>query len=258
MVAREIAARELVSHPPVVIPNGVDLSIFRPSHHPPSAREQTILFVGRLVSQKGVDVLLRAFRVLLFRFPAARLIIAGDGYEALYLQRLSRYLGIFEEVSFLGWQSASSLVRLYQNARAVAIPSRYEPFGLVALEALACATPVVASETGGLAEIIRNGVDGYLVPPDDHLRFAHRLAILVSDSSYAAELGKVGRIRAAQFSWASVATETQALYKETYRRSHAHPDLFSRPFEGERFDEEIESINPSIRPEVRKLMTCSG
>lgn len=255
MVAREIATRKLSSHPSVVIPNGVDLSLFRPPDAA-LARPQTILFAGRLVSQKGVDVLLRAVRVLLFRFPAARLIIAGDGDDVLYLRRLCRYLGISEEVSFVGWQSPRSLVNLYQTARVVAVPSHYEPFGLVALEALACATPVVASDTGGLADIIRNGVDGYLFPANDHLRLAHRLAILLSDSSFAAELGKAGRMRAAEFPWARVAAQTQNLYEET-RRSQAHPGLLSMALEGERFDEEIESISASIRPAVRKLITCS-
>jgi glycogen(starch) synthase len=256
MVAQELAARDLGSHSSIVIPSGVDLSIFRPPH-PASRRTHTILFVGRLVDQKGVDVLLQAFRILLFKLPSARLIIAGDGNQLLYLKRLCRYLGISDEVRFLGWQTGSSLVHLYQGARAVAMPSRYEPFGLVALEALACATPVVACETGGLAEIISDGVHGYLVPTNDHLRLAQRLAMLLSDQSHADELGKAGRERAAEFPWTRVAVQTQRLYEETVRSNVPNP--FSSVVERGRLDKEIESMSTSLRSAVRKVigLTCS-
>jgi glycogen synthase len=256
MVARELAARDLGSHASIVIPNGVDLSIFRPPH-PASRRAHTILFVGRLVDQKGVDLLLQAFRVLLFKLPSARLIIAGDGYQMLYLEKLCRYLGISDEVRFLGWQTGSSLIHLYQGARAVAMPSRYEPFGLVALEALACATPVVASETGGLAEIISDGVQGYLVPIDDHLRLAQRLAILLFDQSHSNELGKAGRDRATEFSWTRVAAQTQHLYEETVRRNTPNRPMSAS--ERERMDKEIESMGTSLQLAVRRIigLTCS-
>ena len=251
MVAQELAARDLGSHPSIVVPNGVDLSIFRPSD-PASRQAHTILFVGRLVEQKGVDVLLQAFRVLLFKLPSARLIIAGDGYQLLYLKRLCRYLGISDEVRFLGWKTGPSLIHLYQVARAVAIPSRYEPFGLVALEALACATPVVACETGGLAEVISDGVDGYLVPIDDHLRLAQRLAILLSDQSHADELGKAGRDRAAQFTWTRVAMQTQRLYEDTVRSNIPNPSVSAS--ERRRLDAEIESMDNPLRSAVRKVL----
>jgi glycosyltransferase involved in cell wall biosynthesis len=229
MVAQELAARNLSSRSPIVIPNGVDLSIFRPPHST-SRRAHTILFVGRLVSQKGVDVLLQAFRVLLFKIPDARLIIAGDGDQFLYLKRLC----------------------LYQVARAVAIPSYYEPFGLVALEALACATPVVACETGGLAEVINDGVHGYLVPTNDHLRLAQRLAVLLSNPSHADELGKAARERAADFSWTQVAVQTQQLYEATVRCKD--PEPFLSTVERELLNREIESISASLRPAVWKAI----
>jgi glycogen(starch) synthase len=251
MVARELASRNLGSHPPIVIPNGVDLSVFRPPH-PASRQHHTILFVGRLVEQKGIDVLLQAFRVLLFKIPSARLIIAGDGYQLLYLERLCRYLGISDEVHFIGWQTGSSLIHLYQVARVVAMPSRYEPFGLVALEALACATPVVACETGGLAEIISDGVQGYLVPVDDHLRLAQRLDILLSDQAHADELGKAGRDRAAQFSWTRVAAQTQRLYKQTARSTIPNQSAFVP--QRAQLDEEIEAMDTSLRSAVREIV----
>lgn len=250
MVAGELASRNLGSPTPIVIPNGVDLSIFR-RHDSASRQAHTVLFVGRLVEQKGVDVLLRAFRVLLSSIPSARLIIAGDGYQLLYLKRLCRFLGISDEVRFVGWQAGSSLIHLYQVARVVAMPSRYEPFGLVALEALACATPVVACETGGLADIISDGVQGYLVPVDDHLRLAQRLAVLLSDQAHADKLGHAGRARATQFSWARVAVQTQHLYERTARS--ASPDQSAPVSQRTRLDEEIEAMGTSVRSAVREI-----
>jgi glycosyltransferase involved in cell wall biosynthesis len=189
---------------------------------------------------------------LLFKIPDARLIIAGDGDQLLYLKRLCRYLGISDEVCFMGWQTGSTLVHLYQVARAVAIPSHYEPFGLVALEALACATPVVACETGGLAEVINDGVHGYLVPTNDYLRLAQRLAVLLSNPSHADELGNAARKRAADFSWTQVAVQTQRLCEATVRCKDPGPFLSAA--ERELLNREIESISASLRPAVWKVI----
>ena len=176
-VAQEIAARGLPIKSMGVIPNGVELERFVPSHS--SSAERYILFVGRLVEQKGVDIVLRAFSVVLHRCPDVRLIIVGDGGLALYYQRMKRYLGLMSHVSFMGWQTGQALVQLYQGAEVVVMPSFYEPFGIVALEAMACGRPVVASRTGGLAEVIEDGVNGYLVPTGDYLRVAQRVGTLL-------------------------------------------------------------------------------
>lgn len=212
-VAEEITARGLPGPGPVVIPNGVDLVRFRPA--PGSQADHMILFVGRLVPQKGVDALLRAFAVVLRKCPGIRLVIAGDGYHRLYLERLSRHLGLPPHVEFVGWQTGPALARLYQEAEMVVVPSAYEPFGLVALEAMACGRPTVASRTGGLAEVVVDGSTGYLVPPGDYLYLAQRMAQLLLEPARAAAMGQAARQEAMRYGWERIAELTHDVYRDT-------------------------------------------
>ncbi|MEO7142271.1 MAG: glycosyltransferase family 4 protein, partial [Bryobacteraceae bacterium] len=211
-VRDEIRARNLPIRRIEVVPNGVDADLFRPAETWP-AHGNYILYAGRLVPQKGVDVLLRAFAVLLRRLDC-RLVVAGDGLLDLYLRRLTRYLGVPDRVSFRHWQTGPALVKMFQNAAAVAVPSLYEPFGIVALEAMACARAPVASKTGGLAEVVEHGVDGYLVEPGDHLDFARRLLWLLNDPELSRRMGEAARRKAQTYSWESAARQTGALYRD--------------------------------------------
>jgi glycosyltransferase involved in cell wall biosynthesis len=214
---QELLDRDGVLPRLVVIPNGVDSTRFRPL----PARDddaEIVLFVGRLVAQKGVDVLLRSFAAALVRLPQARLVIAGDGDQALYLRRLARYLGVMSRVEFTGWQTGEELVRSYGRAAVVAMPSRYEPFGLVALEAMSCGRPVVAVRTGGLPEIIDDGRTGILVPAGDHLRFAQALVRLLADDRARAKAGLAAREEALRHQWGDVAIITAGQYQEALAR----------------------------------------
>jgi 1,4-alpha-glucan branching enzyme len=215
-VRAELTARETSCAEIAVIPNGVDLHRFYPTETPPSSCQ--ILFAGRLVPSKGVDVVMRAFGAVLRRVPQARLIIAGDGDQRLYLERLARFLGLRQYVSFLGWQSPDELAALYRASAVISVPSLYEPFGLVALEAMACGRPVVVSRVGGLAEIIEDGVSGYAVAVGDHLDLATRLATVLSDGTFAEETGRAARRRAESFDWATIADRTARLYRSLATR----------------------------------------
>lgn len=215
-VFAELSRRRLGDAGISIIPNGVDLARF-PANHAP-ANPQQILFVGRLVPQKGVDVLLRAFGALLHRFPDTTLLIAGDGQQRLYLERLARFLGLRQQVRFLGWQSRDELPGLYRAAAVTAVPSLYEPFGLVALEAMASGSPVVVSRIGGLTEIV-DDASGFTVEPGDHLDLATRLAALLSDPELARAAGAAGRRRAEQFGWSDIACQTVKLYNSAAARA---------------------------------------
>jgi glycosyltransferase involved in cell wall biosynthesis len=211
-VRREIMARDLPARRVEVVPNGVDPDVFRLADDWP-ADGGYVLFVGRLVPQKGVDLLLQAFGVVLRRCPARRLIVAGDGDLELYLKRVTHYLGFPQRVVFAHWQTGPALVELYQKAQLVVMPSYYEPFGIVALEAMACGRPVIASQVGGLEEIVQDGVQGYLVPAGDYLQLARRMAGLILDPALRRQMGQAAREQAARFAWSVVAGTTMTLYR---------------------------------------------
>jgi glycosyltransferase involved in cell wall biosynthesis len=209
VIVNSMAMRGELAHraPSVsVIPNGVDPDRYRP-HADWPADDGYILFVGRLVPQKGVITLIEAMAALLRR-ASARLVIAGDGLHELYLRRAARNLGCADRVEFAGWARGDELVRLYQGAQFVVMPSIYEPFGIVALEAMACGRAVIASACDGLEEIIEDGVSGVLVPPGDHLRLAARMLDLLENPQRRAALGTAARARALQYSWTAVADQT--------------------------------------------------
>jgi len=210
-VREELLERQLPIRSIQVVPNGVDASEFCLSSEWPND-DGYILFVGRLVAQKGVDLLLQAFAVILRRWPQSKLVIVGDGDLELYLKRLVRYLGIGHRVRFVNWQTGPALVEFFQRSQAVVVPSYYEPFGMVALEAMACGRPVVVSEVGGLSEIIEDGIHGYLIPRGDYLELARRLSSLISSPTQRHEMGASARARALTYTWETSASQTVNLY----------------------------------------------
>jgi glycosyltransferase involved in cell wall biosynthesis len=229
-----------------VIPNGVDLTRFSPREEPP--HQQQVLFVGRLVPQKAVDVLTRAFGAVLRRHPAARLVVAGDGDQRLYLERLARFLGVRQHVDFLGWRSPDELTHLYRSSAVTAVPSLYEPFGLVALEAMASGCPVVVGQVGGLTELVEDGVSGFMVEPGDHLGLAARLAALLSDRDLAHATGLAARRRAEHFDWATTARRTIEHYES----------LVARPvpatLDAEALAQVLAPASPGLRSRVSRLL----
>lgn len=137
----------------LIIPNPYRDDLFRIL--PGSSRNKALIFVGRLVSDKGVDLLLRALAILRRDGSEPDLTIVGDGPEAENLSALSRELVLGHQVSFVGRKTGEELVRLLNQHRVMVIPSRWaEPFGIVALEGIACGCPGVGSEAGGLPEAI--------------------------------------------------------------------------------------------------------
>jgi glycosyltransferase involved in cell wall biosynthesis len=248
-VARELAGRGLPIKSLRMIPNGVDLDRFVPSSS--SSADRYILFVGRLTMQKGVDIALRAFSVLLRLCPDVRLIVVGDGDLALYYQRVARYLGLSSQVSFVGWKTDQSLVKLYQEATIVVMPSFYEPFGMVALEAMACGRPVVVTRTGGLVEIVEDGVNGYLVPPGDYLQLAQRIATLLLNPNRATRFGEAAHLRAMSFGWEKIAACTERLYAKVIDEGAILP--LGEP--SGIVDEFIKSVDPTLLPLTEQLVT---
>jgi glycosyltransferase involved in cell wall biosynthesis len=145
-----------------------------------------VIFAGRLVPEKGAEILIRAMQSL----PDVQCLIVGAGPD---LPRLKDWAKDMRNVEFLGWQTYEDLQELYRGARAVIVPSLwYEVFGLVALEAMACGVPVIASDIGGLPEVVDDGVTGRLFPAGDVSALAHHIADLMDHPDLTTKYGQAG------------------------------------------------------------------
>jgi glycosyltransferase involved in cell wall biosynthesis len=172
-----------------------------------------LLCVGRLIPIKGHIVLLRAFAQARLRLPSLRLDIAGRGPLEPALRALAKELGIEEAVRFRGYVSPVQLA--IEESAVVVVPSMGEGFGMVALEAMERARPVIAAEIGGLGELVEDGVTGCLVPAGEAEPLADAIFRLGSDPGLAAAMGRAGRIRALeQFLQERCTDRTEALYRK--------------------------------------------
>ncbi|MBP1993584.1 1,4-alpha-glucan branching protein domain-containing protein [Paenibacillus eucommiae] len=159
-----------------------------------SGQEQIVCFLGRLVHEKGVHILLEAMHHIIHKLPDIKLLIAGSGPSLEWLQELAAPLR--EHVQFVGFLDEADKYSLLQLADVCVFPSLYEPFGIVALEAMATGTPVIASDVGGLSEIIEHGVDGCKVPPDDAAALASQVLQLLLDPEFARTLATAASYKA--------------------------------------------------------------
>lgn len=201
-----------------VLPDAVDESVFvLPPDGAPRIADQ-ILFVGVTRPVKGVDILLRAMKLLADRGNGARLVLVGEGFYANYrmeyerLQRMAHELAIADRVEFAGGKPLPELVRYMQQSAALVLPSRRESFGMVLAEALACGTPVVSTRCGGPEDIVASDV-GVLVPPEDPLALADGIErVLSSGQRY--QPRRLREHAVENFGFASVATRLAVLYQE--------------------------------------------
>lgn len=158
------------------------------------SKEPTAVFAGRLVKEKGADVLLRAFGKVSAKVPDAKLIIAGDGAERKNLEALAAELDLTHSVRFIGQLSQEKMNNALKGAWAQVIPSLWdEPFGIVAIEAMARGTAVIASSSGGLSEIVEDGVCGFLVPPGNAEALSEKLTALLTDKRLASSMAAAAR-----------------------------------------------------------------
>jgi D-inositol-3-phosphate glycosyltransferase len=214
------------------IPCGVDLELFQPrSRREASAyldmpeEHKMVLFVGRIEPLKGVDVLIRAMSLVVQRHPELRdrlclCIIGGEAEasaentdrEMRHLQEMREGLGIADVVTFLGKREQTALPYHYSAAEVCVVPSHYESFGMVALEAMACGTPVIASRVGGLTFTVKDGHTGFLVPTDDPGALADRLSLLLTSPSLRREMGESATKLAKHYGWSSIAGQIIAIY----------------------------------------------
>lgn len=176
------------------------------------AGEAVVLLAGRLVYEKGFGVALDAFaRVAAAGGPPARLVVAGSGPHEAELHARATELDLGDRVRFLGWTDDATLPALYGAADVCLVPSLYEPFGLVALEAMRGGCAVVAAATGGLREVVPDGI-GVRVPPDDVRALAAALRRVLDDAVLRRRLVTAGAAHAARFSWDDAAARALQVY----------------------------------------------
>ena len=206
-----------------IIPNAVDSSKFQVNVDRNSVRsrfgvgpnEKLILYVGRLVPQKGVEFLVQAIPQIARRFGDAKFVIVGDGWLRAHLESLADQTGNRWRVNFTGFIPDQELVALMRSADVLVIPSIYEPFGIVALEGMAAGVPVVASQVGGLAEVVEHEKTGeyvYMRNPDS---IAWGVERVLGNPGHAAWLVKNGHEAVERvYSWEAVAKKTTELYEK--------------------------------------------
>jgi glycosyltransferase involved in cell wall biosynthesis len=204
----------------VMVPNGVDataytkngdLSSFRSKFALPE--EKIVLFVGRLVYEKGVHVFVNAIPKVLEKVNA-KFIIVGNGYMRDQLSNIVKKMGFAHKVMFTGFVDDDTLRKLQKCADVSAVPSLFEPFGIVALEAMAAKSPVVVSDTGGLSEIVEHDVTGVKVYPENPDSLAWGITKVLLNDSYANWI-RTNAYKKIQekYNWNKIAQQTEAVYE---------------------------------------------
>lgn len=193
-----------------VIYNGIDLMECARAVPEPRTRPY-VLGLGRLVPQKGYHLLVRAFHLLASDFPNHELVIAGNGPQSTQLRDLVQSLELQSRVQFVGAVDHRRALSLMAGAAVFALCSPHEPQGIVVLEAMAVGSPVVASASGGVPEIVDDS-NGILFPVGNYEVLACKLREVLSDDAAAAELSLAGRVTAARFSWRILAGQYEAAY----------------------------------------------
>ena len=203
--------------------NGTDLRRFSPLDNGGPAGlsfgPNMIFACRQLFPRKGIRFLLEAAAQLKKKFPDLKVVLAGDGFERPQLARLAVDLGIGDDVTFLGWVANADLPPYYRAAALSVIPSLEEGFGIPAAEAMGCEVAVVASDAGGLPEVVEHGVTGLVVPRGDAGALAHAIGSLLADTERRRAMGQAGRERALRlFDWDRSAEQFEQLYREVAAR----------------------------------------
>lgn len=206
----DLVRRGIPSERIVVIHPGVDARHYSPDPATPRAARPTFLYLGRLKRYKGVEFALRAVAVARQTRSDITLDICGQGDDRARLEALAATLGLEDAVRFLGFVSEEEKCRLLRQAWAVVFPSPKEGWGITNVEAAACGTPALASDSPGLRESVRHGVTGYLVPHGDSRALADRMLALAGDPALVERLGRAARGFAEGLSWDAAARATVA------------------------------------------------
>ena len=205
-----------------VIPNGINLTNFNGIERDYDFRrqyamdnEKIILYVGRLVYEKGVQHLISAMPKILENYHDAKLIIAGKGGMLDELKSQADYMGLSDKVYFTGYLNSKQVQKMYKCADVAVFPSTYEPFGIVALEAMLAGVPTVVSDVGGLNEIVDHRENGMKSYAGNSNSIADSVLSLLFDKQLAAKVSKNAKAKVKEeFSWNKIAQDTHYIYEE--------------------------------------------
>ncbi len=195
-----------------VIPNGVNLEDYT-KVEAIQLDFPYILAMGRMVPQKGFDHLIHAFEKVARRTPDLRLLFAGEGVNRRDYEQLVNNLGLQDRIQFLGLVQGSRKISFLKGAEFFVCPSRFEPFGIVVLEALASGVPVIAHRVGGIIDIIEEGEQGLLVDPDSSEDLAESILALHADVERRRGMGQAALLKARGYDWTSINEQYLSLYQ---------------------------------------------
>ncbi|MGB3484079.1 MAG: glycosyltransferase family 4 protein [Mycobacterium sp.] len=219
-----------------VIRNGIDTAGWPFAPRTPRNGPAELLFVGRLEYEKGVHDLIAAMPRIRRTHPGTTLTVAGEGTQQDWLVEQARKHKVLKAIEFVGHRDHAGLLALMHRASAVVLPSHYEPFGIVALEAAAAGAPLVTSDVGGLGEAVINGLTGLSCPPRDVAALTRAVRTALDDPAATQDHAVAARDRlTSDFSWQTVASETAQVYLAAKRRErdpHARRAVVQRPLPG--------------------------
>ena len=208
-----------------VVHSGMDHDLYKPSAIPVGERPKRVVYLGRLKKYKCIQYPILALPRILETVPEAEVWIAGEGDYKDDLKRIARRLGVEDHVRFPGYVDGEDKVRLLQESRVLTYTSPKEGWGLSVIEAGACATPVVASNSPGLRESVKDGENGFLVRHGDIERLGDRILTLLTDDNRAQEMADHGVRWAATFNWQASAQKTLNLIDEILEKRDSAIDM---------------------------------
>ena len=204
----DLIRRGVASDRIVVIHPGIDPHHFAPDPAVERSAPPSFLYVGRLKRYKGVDLAIRALAVVHRTRPEVTLDVAGNGDDRLRLEALAQSLGLGSSVRFLGFVDEPAKVKLLRSTWANLFPSPKEGWGITVMEAAACGTPSIASDSPGLRDSVRRDHTGFLVPHGDVDALAEQMLLLASDPALVARIGRAARAAAERWTWDDAADAT--------------------------------------------------
>ena len=237
-----------------VVANGVNLNKFTGMERDYSFRrrfamdnEKIILFMGRLVYEKGIQNLIAAMPKVLEGYHDAKLVIAGKGGMMDQLRAQAEYLGLGEKVYFAGYMNGKDVEKLYKAADISVFPSTYEPFGIVALEAMLAGIPTVVSDVGGLNEIVEHGVDGMKSYAGNSNSLADSILTLLFDHQLCDSIAKKAKAKVKnEYNWTKIAQDSHFVYQKAICQTMAERQANQIAQEKARKEKKIKNTETEI------------